>query len=516
MFNTTFVLSICLAIAMVASPLSAQVLRVDKNAPHTSLELGDSWSNAYFELADALNDILNQGVAASEVWVANGTYQPKYDINGVPSGRENTFSLPPGLKLYGGFRGYRAGGPGEEQSLADRAGWFRRTRLSGDLNGDDKPNFGDVRHVVTMLSGSHPEETRLDGFAVEYSFAFDSNNPSESDGGGIRAVQVEDMVITNCTIKHNIAREGGGLYVLNGSAKISHCVFEKNGARDHGGGAYLAGLETSTDPEDPRNSGVFNSTFRNNGVNPQQSNDMNPAAPGTGGALYIRNPLGPLHLANLVIHDSSASYGAGAFVNTRQAPSYSTTIWSNTTFAHNKAQAVGPIGGPGWGTGPEGGAIYFDSGSNTHDVRNTIVWNNSAIGPSAAGIAVDPLGALPMVRFSIVQSTATASWGPENKSGPQADPQFVSASRRNLRLAHGSPATDQGENASIPADWVDVDGDLNTAETLPWSRGKYEVRRSDDPNAQDHPGFPPGAPQYAPIVDIGAHERIQPITPGGY
>ncbi len=513
MRNLTISLIFFLTTTILAAPLSAQIIRVDKNAPNGSMQLGDSWSNAYFELSDALNDILHNGLTASEVWVANGTYRPSYDLNGVHSGRDSTFALPAGLKLYGGFRGYRAGGPGEEQTLAERAGWFRRTRLSGDLNGTGKPDFGDVRHIVTMLSGSHPEETRLDGFVVEYSFAFDPNVPNGHEGGGIHAVQVEDLIITNCVIRNNIARTGGGAYILLGSAKISHCVFENNGAGMHGGGAYLGFVKTRNDPVGTQNSGIFNSTFRNNGVSPQQSDDMDPAAPGTGGGLYIENPDGPLHLANLVVHGNSASYGAGAFVNTRQAPSNAFTIWSNATFAYNRAQAVG-TGSPGWGNNPEGGAIYFDSGSNSHEVRNLIVWANSATFSGADGIGVDPWAATtPDVRFSIVQSPVTASWGPENKSGALADPQFVSASRRNLRLAPNSPAIDQGENASLPLDWLDVDGDLNLSEELPWSRPKYEIRRSDDANAQDHPGILPGAPQYAPIVDIGAYERMQPITP---
>ena len=70
----------------------------------------------------------------------------------------------------------------------------------------------------------------------------------------------------------------------------------------------------------------------------------------------------------------------------------------------------------------------------------------------------------------------------------------------DLRLAAGSPCVDAGDNARVPADWLDLDGDGDTSEPLPLDLDGA-ARFQDDPGAPD---VGAGTP---PLVDMGALER---------
>ena len=93
-----------------------------------------------------------------------------------------------------------------------------------------------------------------------------------------------------------------------------------------------------------------------------------------------------------------------------------------------------------------------------------------------------------------------------------ADPKFVSASPgldgiwgtaddtfADLHLLPGSPCIDAGNNADVPADTADLDGDGNTTEPVPFDLAGGS-RFADDPYTADT-----GAGT-APIVDMGAYE----------
>ena len=76
-----------------------------------------------------LQEALQGAHDGDQVWVAEGVYEPS-----AIGDRPATFELARDTRLYGGFDGTEAG-------LADRAGLFDRTILSGDLAGDDGPGF---------------------------------------------------------------------------------------------------------------------------------------------------------------------------------------------------------------------------------------------------------------------------------------------------------------------------------------------------------------------------------------
>src|SRR5688572_27934600 len=101
-------------------------LRLYVNASATPGGEGRSWSDAI----DNLTLALDLAYANEQIWVAAGTYRPA-----APNGdRAASFAMKNGVALYGGFAG-------TETTLAQRDPAAHPTILSGDLNGDDGPDF---------------------------------------------------------------------------------------------------------------------------------------------------------------------------------------------------------------------------------------------------------------------------------------------------------------------------------------------------------------------------------------
>ncbi|MFG0328700.1 MAG: right-handed parallel beta-helix repeat-containing protein [Phycisphaerales bacterium] len=223
-----FALASSLAASFGAPRLAAQTLwYVDADA--TGANSGTSWADAFTDLGEALVTIS----PADEVWVAEGVYRPgRGSFN-----RSASFVLSPGLKLYGGFAG------GETQ-LNERDWDANPTILSGDLRGDDLPNFGrrgeNAWNVIRAIQvGS---TTVVDGFTIQSGHANDFVASSSSDlGGGLYLVEASPT-IRNCRfIENNGSSAGGAVYLASGSPLFENCEFIGNrvdaGSVFRGGGA---------------------------------------------------------------------------------------------------------------------------------------------------------------------------------------------------------------------------------------------------------------------------------------
>ena len=117
------------------------VLYVDMDAPGTGD--GTSWGGAFQDLQVALG-LARFAPGVEEIRVAEGMYWP----TGPGGSRTISFALVEGLGIFGGYAGYGEGSP----DLRDPASY--ETVLSGDLNGDDGPEFvnndENSYHVVTV------------------------------------------------------------------------------------------------------------------------------------------------------------------------------------------------------------------------------------------------------------------------------------------------------------------------------------------------------------------------------
>lgn len=222
-----------LTLALLATgPASATTLFVDAGgAPGGD---GSSWEDAFTDLHDAL-DGARTDPAVDEIWVAAGTYVPH------GSDRDVSFELVTGVTLLGGF----AGGEG---SADERDPDANPTVLSGDLQGNDAPDFanrGDnSRHVVIA---EDTDGAVLDGFTVRGG-NFDLPGSLLLGGGGMlvsgttAGPPAPHVTVRRCRFEDCSAGEtflelgnfGGALLFRGTSGTIADCVFEGNRATNGG------------------------------------------------------------------------------------------------------------------------------------------------------------------------------------------------------------------------------------------------------------------------------------------
>ncbi len=264
-----------------------------------------------------------------------------------------------------------------------------------------------------------------------------------------------------------LAPDGGGLLLRNPSPTIANNIITDNAADYNGGGLYVEACSPT----------VANNTIRNNAAD-------------YGGGLYLA--ASSATISNCAIASNGAANAGGGLCLTSAAA----TI-RNSTMTDNTA-----------GTG---GALYLAGSGAT--IANTIVAFNS----SGAFLAY---GNPPALQYDCVFGNTQYDYSgiadPAGIAGNiSADPMFARLPDPgldgewgtgdddvgDLQLLAGSPCVDTGDNAAVPADAADLDGDGETDESVPIDLAG-SLRFVDDPNAPDTGA---GAP---PIVDMGAYERL--------
>ena len=247
-------------------PLPSLIFHVTATATGTGL--GADWASAITLRRALANSSIND-----QIWIAAGTYKPH------ANDRTATFTIPPGVSVYGGFLGTEAAS--FDPATTARTGG--ETILSGDLDEDDGTppaedatadeiaayNSSGTRvdnsHTVVTLGGP---QTTLDGLSIEDGVGPDirtgriRSNPNEDRtplytqldlGAGLYASSdALNAVVTNCIFKNNsIAGSGGddggggGAY-FNGSVTLTNCTFMNNSSSGFGSsaGAYFNGTAT--------------------------------------------------------------------------------------------------------------------------------------------------------------------------------------------------------------------------------------------------------------------------------
>ncbi|MFC2108135.1 choice-of-anchor Q domain-containing protein [Candidatus Bipolaricaulota bacterium] len=309
---------------------------------------GSTWGTAYDDLQAALAAAA-AGSGPYEIWVAEGTYKPTTGAD-----RAATFQLLDEVALYGGFDG--------TETLRGQRNWEdHETILSGDLDGDDGPEFdnrGDNSyHVVT---GSGTDDTAvLDGFTVTGGDADGDGLSEHSNSGGGMYINEGHLTLSNCRVLDNRAAQwGGGIYNISVSSTVTNCIFSGNSAWDGGGMYNKDNQPVVTDCTFSGNSAAY----RGGGMANIYSSPtvINCTFSGNSGGVYggggMQNFVSSATVINCTFSGNEADGGGGGMLNSTldsggMGSSGSSPTVTNCTFSGNSA--LGDGGGMGnWGSSP--------------------------------------------------------------------------------------------------------------------------------------------------------------------
>lgn len=361
--------------------------------------IGQSFYTPFSWLGDALeyirtvreNNVPGAKEAEFEIFVASGTYKPRRRADahtvsgGVTDQRQNSFSVPYNVKIYGGFSGYETycshedggsyspAGVDGTLSFVDITGYEAEEikedildkREYSDYNGnnilepwemahgtilsgaiDMEGNEQNTYHVLysdrgTSTGDPETQSVTLDGLTVMngktkdflYSETGGDDNSEVGRGAGLYSNGV-DYKIVNCRFMDNEAVRGGGIYVRNGNLTSINSAFagcstvdDKSG-NAAGGGVYMAVIGTATEPI-----GTFravNTIFVNN------------TSVGTGGAIHVAG--GSVDLMNNTIVSNKTA--TGPVINSdanKKVKMVNTLLWNNKSDSGSDSTIPGAV-----------------------------------------------------------------------------------------------------------------------------------------------------------------------------
>lgn len=350
--------------------------KVYVNTAATGLNNGQTWTDAFVYLVDALDSLATTGTPA-QVWVAQGTYHP-YEIGHSISNnfRLESFKMFNNVEIYGGFLGY-------ETTLNQRDYDLFPTILSSDLQDNDGTYaYSDNTYHVFFnnYTNANPltSSAILDGFTIFGGYA--KSTGINSTGGGMYN-KYASPIIKNCRFQANIANVGGGMYNDYSNPNISNSSFYKN-VGEIAGGALIAANGNPI---------INNTLFLENKVNTTNSNVTS-----YGGAIQLTSCGGSV--SSCTFNSNSAYYYGGA-----ARIQNSTTAFSSCNFTDNQAKS--------------GGAIYMTSSilafTNCHFYQNLSQNGPLLLQPIYHGGAISIIGG----NVNLDDCTFTGNWTENNGGG---------------------------------------------------------------------------------------------------
>lgn len=405
----------------------ANVIFVNKNA--TGTNDGGSWANAYTDLQSALA-IASDG---DEIWLAQGTYTPG-------ATREATFSLTDELAIYGGF-------VGTESSISDRDVGTNETILSGEIG--VAGNSDNSYHVVTSNSTAG---AIIDGVIIQDGNTQGAATDNDDDGGGV--YNQAKLTLENVVVRNNVADDDGGGIRNDGELTIINSTVADNTALSSssstsGGGGLLNTVSASAT--------VINTTFSGN------------QAKAGGG---IRNDA-QLTLINTTVSGNLASESGGGLINTTTDPfnpaaPAGNLVLINSTITNNEDQNSSGNNFNGAGIANFASLTATNSiiagNNNNDDIRNHFTGTSTSQGNNFIGNGSNASGFTNGSNNDQVGSDTTP-----------LDPLLGSLQNNGGFTQTHAPDSnslviDGGNNSNIGIDSVDLDGDADTTETVPFGQ----------------------------------------------
>lgn len=481
--------------ALFSAQLSASTIYVDESAIGP-VQNGASWCTAYKTLSAALA----AASAGDVIKVAGGLYTPDPIFFGDP--REATFTLKSNVRIEGAYAGCGAPNP-DARDYANDISFIR-----GDPARDDHTTGDTSNNSYHVLTAANISDAELDGLYIDGGHADNPIVADGSNGAGVIA-RKSSFTAVNCIFQGNeaidwpigVSGRGGSVYARRSKLHFIECLFRESIAGERGGGVYseastllyddctFAACITGGD-----GGGAFNDS--NSYAEIRNAWFLVCSAIGNGGSLH--NDGATALVVGSRIQGSNATYGAGVFskgakldlVNCEfvwfnSASLDGGAIFGNSTtttlmnclitgndaggvggaIAHSEAKLVvtnSTIAGNSAGSGAAG--IDLSNGSGAK-VTNTILWNNSTGGVVSEATQIATSGGSSLaINYSDV-SGLTGFLGGVGNIG--VDPLFSAPGALDYRLGVGSPCRNAGNNAALPSDIADLDGDGNVLEATP-------------------------------------------------
>ncbi len=458
----SFWLAISISLLMMEGTSLARQIFVDANAPGNNR--GSSWDNAYNSLQDALA-VASRG---DKILVAKGTYKPDKGRGTTPGDRGATFKLINGVVVNGGYAGYGESKPDSRNIDA------YITILSGDLNGDDEPNFvNNCDNSYNVVTGFGTNETAvLDGFTI-------IGGNSNGNGGGMHNYR-GSPTLKNCTFKRNSALFGGGMYNDQSNPTLINCIFIENSAGDSGGGIYnctsspkltsctfrsnsaLNGggvyCKNNSNPtltncafleNEARNSGGMANYINSNPTLINCTFEGNSANHGGGMRNYSSNP----KLTNCKFIKNSADGGGGGMNNNSSEPMLTDCMFIENTTAGNGGALRNYESSAKLtrctitknSAGQYGGGISNRKNSDSM-LTNCILWQNSDSSSEVESAQICTFNSTPTVNYCCIQGWTALL---EGKGNFDKDPLFVDPDNGDYHLSPESPCIIAGDVTQV-------------------------------------------------------------------
>lgn len=370
--------------------------RVDGDENYLKTVVGRSFYTPLYHLDDALEYVRKARESGFndeiEIFVAQGTYKPtirRVDAaTGTVDQRQNSFVVPAGVKIYGGFIGDElyssiASVQGESGKLTLKPDFDTETALSvratTDFNSNGISEPWELANQTILSGHINASETVKNAYHVLFSSIKEENGVITGQGtvtlDGLTVMDGETAnylpVSVEGDLETNEIGRGGGLYSRGVDYFINRCRFLNNkGIR--GNAAYVRGA-TAT---------VIGSIFAGNStVDNLQSSVLTDRI--YGGAFCAAAGAGDVKTQTMLKavntlwanNETTGTGGAIACVTDGSDGLSSTVNLMNNTIVRNKAA--------------NSGAIYAQvpTEPNVHNtVTNTLVWGNEGNGNNMSGV----------------------------------------------------------------------------------------------------------------------------------
>jgi hypothetical protein len=473
-------------------PGAEKLERIYVNAASEGPYDGKTWATAFSDLQDALSI----AQANAEVWVAAGVYTPDRGTGA----RTASFHMKNGVRLLGGFAG-------TETSSYQRDPNKNETILSGDLKGDDRPNFtnyDDNSYHILLAHNTDSSDTVLDGFVIT---GGNANGPvpkrgenTNHHGGGLiirecsltltrcifrynSAIQYGGgmcsiygrPILENCTFTANKASLGGAIFSNGSKGSIFRCKFTKNSAYNHGGGVNLT--EDSSMFIDCTFSGNSGTLYLEGGAS--FGGGLCIAGPGNvilTNCRFLENSADKgggvsssgcsVQFSNCLFNNNLATHWGGGIYNIEYVDDVGNRVLLNCTIVRNKSRA-------------HGCGIYSEPNCSPV-LANCIVWGNTDGNEISESEQI--YGGTRSIRHCCIQAWSGKLGGVGNFGNnplfidPNGPDGKIGTEDDDFRLSSDSPCINAGDNSTFPADASDLDGDGDTDELIPFDiEGKARV-----------------------------------------